>query len=88
MSTFRTLRPLLVDATQCEHPETIATHTGFRSVSKGDWIVKARTAKLMWSTMLSSSVPLHPVDFLLEAEDGRRPPLRLLICAKGGNPGA
>jgi len=39
MSTFRTVRPLLVDARQCEHPETIATDAGFRSVSKGNWIV-------------------------------------------------
>jgi hypothetical protein len=60
MSGFRTLRPLVVDATQCEHSETIATETGFRSVSKGDRIVRARTAKLMWSTMLFSSVPLRP----------------------------
>ena len=45
MSTFRTLRPLLVDATQCEHPETIATHTGFRSVSKGDWIVNGENGE-------------------------------------------
>jgi hypothetical protein len=45
MSTFRTLRPLLVDATQCEHPETIATQTGFRSVSKGDWIVNGENGE-------------------------------------------
>jgi hypothetical protein len=45
MSTFRTLRPLLVDATQCEHPETIATHTGLRSVSKGDWIVNGENGE-------------------------------------------
>src|ERR1700722_14730378 len=29
-----------------------------------------------------------PTDFLLEAKDGRRPQLRLLICDKGGNPDA
>jgi hypothetical protein len=45
MSTFRTLRPLLVDATQCEHPETIATQTGFRSASKGDWIVNGENGE-------------------------------------------
>ena len=45
MSTFRTLRPLIVDATQCEHPETIATQTGFRSVSKGDWIVNGENGE-------------------------------------------
>lgn len=45
MSNFRTLRPLLVDATQCEHPETIATRTGFRSVSKGDWVVNGENGE-------------------------------------------
>ena len=40
MSTFRTLRPLVVDATQCEQSKTIATDIGFCNVAKGDWIVK------------------------------------------------
>jgi hypothetical protein len=45
MRAFRTLRPLVVDATQCEHSETIATETGFLSVSKGDWIVKGENGE-------------------------------------------
>jgi len=45
MSTFRTLRPLVVDATQCEHSKTIATDIGFCNVSKGDWIVKGENGE-------------------------------------------
>lgn len=45
MSTFRTLRPLVVDATQCEHGKTIATDTGFCNVAKGDWIVKGENGE-------------------------------------------
>jgi hypothetical protein len=39
MSAFRTCRPLLVNAEQCEHSRTITTDTGFRHVQKGEWIV-------------------------------------------------
>jgi hypothetical protein len=45
MSMFRTLRPLVVDATQCERAETILTDTGFRKVSKGDWVVKGENGE-------------------------------------------
>jgi hypothetical protein len=45
MSTFRTLRPLVVDATQCEQSKTIATDIGFCNVSKGDWIVKGENGE-------------------------------------------
>ncbi len=45
MSAFRTVRPLLVDATQCESAKTIATDTGFCNVSKGDWIVKGENGE-------------------------------------------
>jgi hypothetical protein len=45
MSTFRTLRPLIVDATQCDRAQTIATDTGFCNVSKGDWIVKGENGE-------------------------------------------
>jgi hypothetical protein len=45
MSTFRTLRPLVVDATQCERAKTIATDTGFCNVSKGDWIVRGENGE-------------------------------------------
>jgi hypothetical protein len=39
MSAFRTCRPLLVDAEQCDHARTITTDTGFRHVQKGEWII-------------------------------------------------
>jgi len=39
MSAFRTCRPLLVNAEQCEQPRTITTDTGFRHVQRGEWIV-------------------------------------------------
>src|ERR1700689_1119161 len=45
MSTFRTLRPLVVDATQCEQGKTIATDTGFCNVSKADWIVRGENGE-------------------------------------------
>jgi hypothetical protein len=40
MSAFRTCRPLLVDAEQCQQARTITTDTGFRHVDKGEWIIK------------------------------------------------
>lgn len=40
MSTFRTCRPLLVDATQCTETRTIATDLGFSTVKAGDWIIR------------------------------------------------
>lgn len=45
MSTFRTHRPLVVDATQCEQAKTIATDIGFCNVAKGDWIVKGENGE-------------------------------------------
>jgi hypothetical protein len=46
MSTFRTIRPLIVDATQCNAPHTIATDTGLRTLEKGDWIVKGENGEI------------------------------------------
>ena len=40
MGTFRTSRPLLVDATQCSEDQTITTDLGFRHVKRGDWVVR------------------------------------------------
>jgi hypothetical protein len=40
MGTFRTCRPLLVDATQCKERKTIATDLGFTDVKAGDWIIR------------------------------------------------
>jgi hypothetical protein len=45
MSAFRTLRPLVVDATQCEESTTIATDSGLCKVSKGDWIVRGENGE-------------------------------------------
>ncbi len=40
MNTFRTRRPLLVNATQCIHPTTILTDSGQRKAYPGDWIIE------------------------------------------------
>ena len=45
MSLFRTVRELVIDATQCKHPETIATSAGFCNASKGDWIVRGESGE-------------------------------------------
>jgi hypothetical protein len=45
MSAFRTCRPLLVDANQCQHPGTIATDTGSRHVERGDWIIRGENGE-------------------------------------------
>jgi hypothetical protein len=80
---------LLVEATQCEHPETIATDTGFRGVSKGDWVVHGENGETYVVDNAFFQRTFAPLQHLfLEAEDRGRPPLRLLICANGGNPGA
>ncbi len=40
MNTFRTRRPLLVNATQCLHPTLIHTDSGQRRAYPGDWIIE------------------------------------------------
>jgi hypothetical protein len=45
MSTFRTLRPLVVDATQCDGSEKIFTGADGRIASKGDWIIKGENGE-------------------------------------------
>jgi hypothetical protein len=40
VNTFRTRRPLLVNATQCLHPTTILTDSGQRKAYPGDWIIE------------------------------------------------
>jgi hypothetical protein len=40
MNTFRTRRPLLVNATQCLHPTLILTDYGQRKAYPGDWIIE------------------------------------------------
>jgi hypothetical protein len=39
MSTYRTARPLVVDAFQCIEDKTIATDLGFINVKRGDWVI-------------------------------------------------
>jgi hypothetical protein len=40
MNTFRTRRPLLINASQCTHDDWIVTDLGRRQVHAGDWIIK------------------------------------------------
>ena len=40
MNTFRTCRPLLVNATQCTQATTILTDSGHRKAHPGDWIIE------------------------------------------------
>ena len=40
MNTFRTRRPLLVNATQCAQATTIFTDSGHRKAFPGDWIIE------------------------------------------------
>jgi hypothetical protein len=40
MQTFRTRRPLLVNATQCSHTTVILTDVGQRKAFPGDWIIE------------------------------------------------
>ena len=40
MHTFRTRRPLLVNATQCTKPAVILTDSGQRKAFPGDWIIE------------------------------------------------
>ena len=40
MNTFRTRRPLLVNAKQCKNPTFIFTDAGERKVLPGDWIIE------------------------------------------------
>jgi hypothetical protein len=39
MKTYRTVRPLLVQAVQAEEPIEIRTSTGVLRANKGDWLV-------------------------------------------------
>lgn len=39
MPKYRTSRPMVVDALQCNQSKTIATDLGFVNVKPGDWVV-------------------------------------------------
>jgi hypothetical protein len=74
MSTFRTLRPLLVDATQCEHAKTITTTFGFCNVSKGDWIVNGENREVYVvdnAFFQRTFAPIQTRPGELENEEGR-----------------
>jgi hypothetical protein len=45
MNTFRTRRPLLVNATQCTQSTTIFTPCGQRKAYPGDWIVQGENSE-------------------------------------------
>ena len=40
LKTFRTRRPLLVKAKQCQHTTVLFTDVGERKVLPGDWIIE------------------------------------------------
>ena len=74
MSTFRTLRPLVVDATQCEQSKTIATDIGFCNVAKGDWIVKGENGEtyVVDDTFFQRTfTPLQTYPWESQPEEGR-----------------
>ena len=74
MSTFRTLRPLIVEATQCEHSKSIATDGGVCNVSKGDWIVKGENGETYVvddAFFQRTFTPFQTYPWELENEEGR-----------------
>lgn len=49
---FRTVRQLLVDATQAEQSTTVSTRAGVYTVAKGDWIVTGENGEpISWITL-------------------------------------
>jgi hypothetical protein len=59
------LRPLLVDSKQCDHPETIATDTGLRSVSSsctGEGKKPGRNLTLLFGTGAKNDVRMQDKD--------------------------
>ena len=74
MSTFRTCRPLLVDAEQCQHPRTITTDTGFRHVTKGEWIIKGEDGECYVvndAFFQRTFAPIQSYPWETTAEEGR-----------------
>ncbi len=59
MNTFRTRRPLLVNATQCLQP-TLISPTPARKAYPGDWIIEGENHDATSSTTPSSSAPSRP----------------------------
>ena len=46
MRTFRTRRPLLVQARQCERSTFLYTDAGRRTALPGDWIIQGENSEL------------------------------------------
>lgn len=40
MGSYRTCRPLLVEATQATEATTVSTDAGFTNVRQGDWVIR------------------------------------------------
>ena len=78
MNSFRTRRPLLVNATQCLHHTLILTDAGKRQAYPGDWIIEGENRERY--IVDNTFFPTH-----LCANRGgdsqRRPPLRQLSDA-------
>ena len=75
MHTFRTRRPLLVNATQCTKPTVILTDSGQRKAFPGDWIIEGENHEryIVDNTFFQRTfapIPWEP--------SSRRPPLRQL----------
>lgn len=45
MATYRTCRPMMVEATQCCKAETITTDLGFIHVKRGEWIIRGENGE-------------------------------------------
>lgn len=78
LAVFRTVRPLLVDATQAEQSTTVSTRTGVYTVAKGDWIVTGENGETYFVDNPFSTHSCTLGDRSMAAGDERRPPLRLL----------
>jgi hypothetical protein len=39
MATYRTCRPMVVEATQCSNAETVTTDLGFVHIKRGEWVI-------------------------------------------------
>jgi hypothetical protein len=74
MSIFRTVRPLIVDAVQCESTGTLPADCGIGTVIKGQWIVKGENGEtyiLDDSFFKRTFQPLPGTALYLESKEGR-----------------
>lgn len=45
LGLYRTLRPIIVDARQCTHAETITTDLGFINTKQGEWVIRGESGE-------------------------------------------